>query len=110
MFDNAISMIQDVEEVLENEDTKLARKVFKKDEFLNKNNKMAADIAQALTTEEPGKTKTVLCLFSVIRKLERIGDLAKNLGEEILFYIEAKVMKHRKEQKKLRKEQANKIR
>jgi len=34
-----------------------------------------------------------------VRKLERVGDLAKNTAEEIIFYIEAKVLKHQKEGK-----------
>jgi phosphate transport system protein len=33
-------------------------------------------------------------LLSIIRKLERVGDQAKNMAEEIVFYIEAKVLKH----------------
>jgi phosphate transport system protein len=35
-----------------------------------------------------------LHLLSIIRKLERVGDQAKNIAEEIIFYIEAKVVKH----------------
>jgi len=31
-------------------------------------------------------------------KLERIGDQSKNIAEEIIFYIEAKVLKHRDKQ------------
>jgi phosphate transport system protein len=30
----------------------------------------------------------------MIRRLERIGDQAENIAEEIIFYIEAKVLKH----------------
>jgi len=33
--------------------------------------------------------------LSVVRKLERVGDQTKNISEEIIFYIEAKVLKHR---------------
>jgi phosphate transport system protein len=34
-------------------------------------------------------------MLSIIRKLERVGDQCKNISEEIIFYIEAKVLKHK---------------
>jgi len=38
-----------------------------------------------------------LYVISIIHKLERVGDQSKNIVEEIIFYIEAKVLKHNKE-------------
>jgi len=103
MFDNAISMMVDIEEALINDDSKLARKIFKKDEFLNDNNINATKVTIKLFKDYPDKAKTILRLFTVIRKLERIGDLTKNLGEEIIFHLEAEVIKHRKNRIKLKK-------
>ena len=100
MFDVAISMLTDMEEALVNEDTKLARKIFKKDDFLNENNRNGAGIAEELIQKYPSKIKLILKLLSIIRKLERVGDLAKNIGEEVIFHLEAKVLKHKKDQKK----------
>lgn len=39
--------------------------------------------------------KAVLHLMNIVEKVERIGDLAKNISEEIIFHIEAKMVKHR---------------
>ena len=36
-----------------------------------------------------------LDLAAIIRKLERSGDHITNIAEEIVFYIDAKVLKHR---------------
>jgi phosphate transport system protein len=35
-----------------------------------------------------------LHILSTVRKLERVGDQSKNIAEEIIFYVEAKVLKH----------------
>jgi phosphate transport system protein len=96
MFNNAISMMEDLTEAFENEDTQLARIIFKKDQFLNENNAMATDIAINHIKGNYEHPKQLLFLLSSIRKLERIGDLIKNLAEELIFHIEAKVLKHRK--------------
>ena len=37
-----------------------------------------------------------LLMFAVIKKFERVGDLIKNIAEEIIFYIDAEVLKHKK--------------
>lgn len=103
MFDNAISMLQDIQEALINDDSKLARKIFKKDEFLSQNNINAVNVTITLFKQYPEKAKTILRLFTVIRKLERIGYLTKNLGEEIIFHLDAEVMKDRKSRIKFKK-------
>ena len=35
-----------------------------------------------------------LALGGVVRKLERTGDHMTNIAEEIIFYVDAKVLKH----------------
>jgi phosphate transport system protein len=41
----------------------------------------------------------VLALFSLTRDLERAGDHTKNIAEELVFHIEAKVVKHKKDRR-----------
>lgn len=96
MYENALLMLENVFEAFEKEDTKLARKVFVKDEVLNKINLNAASITIQLIQQSPDKINNYLYLLSIMRKLERVGDLAKNIAEELIFYIEAKVLKHNK--------------
>jgi phosphate transport system protein len=100
MFDVAISMLNDMEEAVENENTLLARQIFAKDDFLNQTNRNADNVAKELIQKYPENIKLILKLFSIVRKLERVGDLSKNIGEEVIFHIEAKVLKHKKDQKK----------
>ncbi|MDH5610138.1 MAG: phosphate signaling complex protein PhoU [Cyclobacteriaceae bacterium] len=100
MFDTVEAIISDVCNALEHEDTKLARKIFKKDAKLDKIEKKSMTVAHQLLSEHPEKAKPILSLYTIVKKLERIGDLSTNLGEEIIFHIEAKVLKHKKKVKK----------
>jgi phosphate transport system protein len=99
MLDVCIVMLKDMREALRKDDTKLARKVFDKDVALNEINRKSLKIAQALLKEFPDDTPLILRLHAIVRNLERVGDLTKNIGEEIVFHIEARVLKHQKSKK-----------
>lgn len=99
MLDVLIDMLKNMGEALQRSDTKLARKTTKKDELLNEHNKKAFKITTRLVTEYPDDVRSLLRLFSISRNLERAGDLTKNIAEEIVFHIEAKVLKHQKDKK-----------
>ncbi len=95
MFEAAISMMNEVMDAFDKENTTIARKIFQKDELLDEiNNKATSTIASYLVQNKEN-IEPALYLLSVIRKLERVGDQAKNMAEEIIFYVEAKVIKHR---------------
>ncbi len=95
MFDEAINVLEDSLSAFEEEDTVLARGIFKKDEFLNEVNQSANELIEAYLNTNPQNIDQSLYIHSTIRKLERVGDHAKNISEEIIFYLEAKVLKHK---------------
>lgn len=97
MFDDSISILADSRNAFEKEDTILARSIFKKDEVLDDINKNAIDRISEAIHGNPAIMKDALYVLSIIRKLERVGDQTKNIAEEIIFYIEAKVLKHNEE-------------
>ncbi len=97
MFDVAESMLTDVIRAFENEDSTIAHGVFKKDEKLNELNMKAALVTEEFIKAHLDKTYESLFVLTAIRKMERVGDIAKNIAEEIIFYIEAKVLKHKKD-------------
>ena len=95
MYAAANSMMEGVLEAFDKEDTSLARKVFQQDELLDDINMKANSLIADYIRSHPDNIDATLYLLSIIRKLERVGDQAKNMAEEIIFYIEAKVLKHR---------------
>ncbi len=96
MFSATLSMMDDIMGAYISADTKKARKVFKKDKILNKINMETFKTVAEGVKKDPNLIEQYLLLFSVIKKLERIGDLVTNIAEEIIFFREAEVLKHRK--------------
>ncbi|HET8572666.1 MAG TPA: phosphate signaling complex protein PhoU [Edaphocola sp.] len=95
MFDQALSILSSAREAFGFENTRLARTIFHQDEVLNDMNAHALPFAVNYIKENPAETEAVLNTISIMRRLERIGDHAKNIAEETIFYVEAKVLKHK---------------
>lgn len=94
MYGHAITMLDNLITAFEHEDTKLARKVFEEDLIINEINRSSVAIIKQLIIEYPSNIEQILYLNSIVKKIERIGDLTKNMAEELIFYTEAKVIKH----------------
>ncbi len=94
MFVMSIQMLDDVKTAFDQEDTKVARGIFHKDDFLDEINATANHVIENFIKSNPDKIAQALHIISTIRKLERTGDQVKNVAEEIIFYMEAKVLKH----------------
>ena len=94
MFDDSLKILTDARTAFEKEDTILARGIFKRDEALDAINNSAMKNISAIIRDDINLLTDSLYVISIIRKLERVGDQTKNIAEEIIFYIEAKVLKH----------------
>lgn len=97
MYDITISMLNRLSKSLKNDDAELAREVFADDKLLDKKNKGGLKVAAGLIEIDPKQAKLIVRLLSVVNKLERVGDLAINIAEEVIFHVEAKVLKHKKD-------------
>jgi phosphate transport system protein len=95
MYEVAIDMMEDVTIGFNKNDTTKVRKVFKKDLILNDILKVSSDIIGQYVETNPSFSRQSLFLFSALRKLERVGDLTKNIAEQIIFYLEAEVVRHK---------------
>jgi phosphate transport system protein len=100
MIETVLSMIDDAIHAFNFENTKLARWIFGKDATINAITAESFKLITELIKENPEKVERLLMIFSTIRKLERVGDLVKNIAEETVFYTEAKVLKHKKKKGK----------
>ncbi len=84
------SMIKDVLDAFVNNDSKLARSVCERDDLVDGLNNQV--ITELLTFMESGlqtTTTRTIRLMIVCRCLERIGDYATNIAEDVLFMLRA---------------------
>src|ERR1700744_4563465 len=94
MYEEAVNILIDTRTAFEKEDTVLARSIFKRDDVLDKINDNAPNSVAEIIKADSNSLPEALYILSIIRKLERVGDQAKNIAEEIIFYVEAKILKH----------------
>lgn len=94
MYDEAVNILIDTRTAFEKEDTVLARSIFKRDDVLDAINENAPIAVAEVIKGDLDSIPEALYILSVIRKLERVGDQSKNIAEEIIFYVEAKILKH----------------
>lgn len=96
MYETIDSMMDNITFAYTEKDVKTARKVFKKDKVLDKINIKSFRIIEEEIKKDPAIIQQALLLFTVVKKLERIGDLIKNIAEEIIFYVDAEKLKHKR--------------
>ncbi|HOF16932.1 MAG TPA: phosphate signaling complex protein PhoU [Bacteroidales bacterium] len=95
MFDVLLSMMTDSLVSLNSENSKNAGKILAKDNVVDEFYHKAIDLLAEQITKETNDIRCGLEMMVLIRKMERIGDHCSNIVEEIVFYIEAKVLKHK---------------
>ena len=82
-------------DALINIDTYLAREVIRQDEEINDMKaEMKAEIIEALK-REPELAESLITMLSITHRLERIGDHACNIAEDVIYMVEADIVRHK---------------
>lgn len=96
MFNGVAEMFTLAKEALHEENSVKAEKIFGLDNLVDEINHKSNPIIAEELKKYPEKIEEYLYLIAVIRKLERMGDRCNNIAEEIVFYLDAKILKHNK--------------
>lgn len=78
-----------------NQDTRLAREICKADDEIDS---LDRTIIQNLLVEMAGEPSAIppgLCQVNIVRNLERVGDHATNIAEQVVFMVEGESIRHR---------------
>ncbi|HIW97789.1 MAG TPA: phosphate signaling complex protein PhoU [Candidatus Tidjanibacter gallistercoris] len=94
MFDTVISMLSDSFVALDSENTKLSGRILAKDETVDEIYHDDIRLLSEYVQQEPQGARCAMETLLIARKIERIGDHCSNIVEEIVFYIDAKILKH----------------
>ncbi len=94
MIHIAQSMLGDACESFFSKNLQLARTVLESDDMLDELNRANTRQAIQIVKSDPSSIEMALELLRISRNLERIGDLSTNIAEEVIFHVQAKVVKH----------------
>jgi phosphate transport system protein len=94
MAEIAQSMVKDVLDAFVNRDSKLARSVCERDDLVDGlNDQVFRELLTYMISDQKTITRAVH-LIIVGRCLERIADHATNIAEDVIFMVDAIVIKH----------------
>ena len=90
-------MLSDALEAFIRGDAQAGRAVCRRDDKVDALHKSVFRILLTHMMEDPHTIGTGMELFLVSRNLERVADLATNIGEDVVFLVEGKSIKHHSE-------------
>ncbi len=99
MFDLARNMFSDACRSFFEKDLQTARMVLETDDMVDGLNRSTIREAVQMVKANTLTLEAALELMRIARNLERIGDLSTNIAEEVIFHVQAKVIKHGDDQK-----------
>ena len=79
------------------DDAQLAKKVIETDKILDNLNKENHDMLIEIMKKNSDDIQTAVALLVISRMLERLGDHATNIAEDVYFIVEARMVKHKYE-------------
>jgi phosphate transport system protein len=97
LAEGAIGMLRDALDAFVRRDADAARALVRQDDVVdNLNRRMFGELMSRMIGD-PAQVERSMTLVLVGRNLERIGDLATNIAEEVVFIAEARIIKHHAE-------------
>lgn len=89
-------MLRDSLNALIRADALLARDVLVRDDVVDDLHREHFEVLEARMKEDPMAVESAMLMISSSRHLERVADLATNIAEDVVFMVEAVVLRHRK--------------
>jgi phosphate transport system protein len=97
LVEAAASMLRGALDAFVRRDAEAARRLVRRDDEVDELNRHLFGELLSRMVSDPGHVEACMAYVLVGRNLERIGDLATNIAEEVVFIAEARVIKHHAE-------------
>lgn len=91
-------MVRKSIDALVNIDCSLAHQVCEMDDEVDAINKQMYDLVKQSILKHPKNIESLIHLLSVSRHLERIGDHATNIAEDVIYMAEGRIIRHKTEE------------
>jgi phosphate transport system protein len=95
MASKAIQMVKHTLDALVEQDAVMARAVCASDDKVDVLQRELYDIVLNHLRETPEQASEWMQVFSCVRYLERMGDLATNISEDVIYLVEGEVIRHK---------------
>jgi phosphate transport system protein len=79
-------------------DSSLAHRVRQDDDELDNMRRAIHEKIRAAIRARPDQTETLMKLYSVAKHLERLGDMATNVAEDVIYMVEGDIVRHQGEE------------
>ncbi len=100
MVNTAIKMLDDAISAFVSQDAELARDVCKRDDIVDGLNQQIIRELITFMMSDPRTIDRSLRIIRISENIERIADLATNIGEDVVYIVQSKVIKHHAEENK----------
>lgn len=88
------SMVKRSMDAFVNGDVELARQVLIDDDHVDELKSHMYDELRDAIRRRPEQLEALLKLYSIVRNLERLGDMATHIAEEVIYMVEGEVVRH----------------
>lgn len=78
-------------------DSSMAHQVRQDDDVLDGMRRTIHEKIRAAIRARPDQTETLMKLYSVAKHLERMGDMATNVAEDVIYMVEGDIVRHQGE-------------
>lgn len=94
MFNRASDMVHEALDAFVDQNVDVARDVCRRDDEVDEYNRQVIDDLLVVMRSRPEQVEAALHFFSVCRHVERIGDCATNIAEDVIYLVEGEIARH----------------
>ena len=88
------AMVKRAMDAFVNGDPDLARQVMQEDDEVDQLKDQLYEELRGAIRSNPDELEALLKLYGITRNLERLGDMATHIAEEVIFIVEGDIVRH----------------